>query len=93
MGNGWTLCHPVGYHSTPAIPNSPFPAPQLTDLFLVLVLVADAVAIWDIMRRLRATTPRILWIVCVLAVPLIGAAYWVHVQYSAPEARRLRRRR
>lgn len=63
----------------------------MSDLVLVGLLVVNAVAITDILRKLTGGVERLLWCVGVLAVPYIGAAYWYHVQYAVPEARRLKR--
>lgn len=63
----------------------------MSDLFLVLYVVSTVWAVMDIVRKLRGTVERTLWIVCAVMVPVIGPAYWVYVQYSAPEARRIER--
>jgi hypothetical protein len=42
----------------------------MTDLFYILVLVVDILAIRDIMRKLQGDVSRFLWIVCVLFLPL-----------------------
>lgn len=63
----------------------------MSDLFLVLYVVSTAWAVMDIVRKLRGTVERTLWIICAVMVPVLGPAYWIYVQYSAPEARRIER--
>jgi len=63
----------------------------VTDLLYVLILAADILAISDIMGKLRGNVERFLWVVCVICLPLLGAGFWIYVQYAAPRAKRLER--
>lgn len=64
----------------------------MADLFAVLYAAAVIVTISDILRRFRGPVERLLWIVLVLAVPVIGMAVWYWVQWIEPRRRLLARR-
>lgn len=63
----------------------------MTDIFFVLVIIADFLAIQDILRKMKGGVEKFLWIVCVLALPLLGAGFWYYIQYSLPESKRIAR--
>lgn len=61
------------------------------DLLLVAVIILDFFIIRDIMGKLTGEVERFLWIICVVFVPVLGAAFWIHVQYGAPRRKRIKR--
>lgn len=57
-------------------------------ILTVIHLVLAIFAISDIMTSLRGTVPRVLWVICVVAVPILGSCFWYYIQYVAPAMRR-----
>jgi hypothetical protein len=50
----------------------------------ILTAIAFAAMVWavvDVLRLLPAGVPRVLWLIAVIAVPVLGPLYWWHIQY------------
>ncbi|MCC5876235.1 MAG: PLDc N-terminal domain-containing protein [Candidatus Sumerlaeia bacterium] len=60
----------------------------MTQILTVIHLVMAIFAISDIMSSLRGIVPRVLWVICVVAVPILGSGFWFYVQYAAPAIRK-----
>ncbi|MCC6547610.1 PLDc_N domain-containing protein [Candidatus Sumerlaeota bacterium] len=65
----------------------------MSELLSLVVIIADVLAIADVLKKFRRGVPRALWIVFILALPLFGAAMWYHVQYLAPKEKQRKRMR
>lgn len=57
-------------------------------ILTILHLVLAIFAIGDIMSSLRGAVPRILWVICVVAIPILGSCFWFYIQYVVPRVRK-----
>ncbi len=64
------------------------------EFFFIIYVISIIWGCRDVMKKLSGSVERFLWIVCIVAVPVLGAAFWYHVQYQViPEKRRLTAKR
>jgi hypothetical protein len=63
----------------------------MSELFYIAVIAIDILVIADILKKLKAEVPKFLWIVAVLFLPGVGAAFWYYVQYIVPKQKRIER--
>lgn len=65
----------------------------MKDLLWVFIIAIDILVIADVTKKLTGKIERFLWIVAIIALPVIGAGLWIGVQYAVPRNKRLARQR